>query len=219
MLRRDFLRIFGAAIATAAVPAIVEPARKLWFVPSNTPVGSRVEQPSWVDGNGRARFDFYPEWDLTDLANPDGHDDAADAARYAFEIGRRLGKTLTAADRVQTVDNMLREGLIEPREAIDVLMYGSDGVHRKATVTAADLRDMGVDPGPFMLMQRRTREELAAMYPHPARARQAILDAGRDMMRRAWSQDRIEASMGGENPLMSLLQAPPETALTGDRTA
>lgn len=40
MNRRDFLRLFGLSAAGLAI----EPVRKLWFVPSNAPVGSRVER-------------------------------------------------------------------------------------------------------------------------------------------------------------------------------
>lgn len=47
--RRRFLSFLGAGIATAATPAIVEPVRKLFFVPSNAPVGSRVERFEGVD--------------------------------------------------------------------------------------------------------------------------------------------------------------------------
>lgn len=50
MNRRDFLRgLLASGIATAATPAIVEPVRKLFFVPSNAPVGSRVERFEGVD--------------------------------------------------------------------------------------------------------------------------------------------------------------------------
>lgn len=42
--RRDFLRAMGVGALTAAAPALIEPERKLWFVGSNAPVGSRVER-------------------------------------------------------------------------------------------------------------------------------------------------------------------------------
>lgn len=48
LTRRRFISFLGAGIATAATPAIVEPVRKLWFVPSSAPVGSRVDDIAWA---------------------------------------------------------------------------------------------------------------------------------------------------------------------------
>ena len=46
MNRRDFLKLLGVGTAALAV----EPVRKMWFVPSNAPVGSRVER--WTNADG-----------------------------------------------------------------------------------------------------------------------------------------------------------------------
>lgn len=53
MNRRDFLRALGlGAVAVAAEP-LVEPVRRMWFVPSTAPVGSRVERLyGWDPGFG-----------------------------------------------------------------------------------------------------------------------------------------------------------------------
>lgn len=47
MNRRDFLRLMGLG---AAAPLLVEPVRRMWFVPSSAPVGSRVERLEGVNG-------------------------------------------------------------------------------------------------------------------------------------------------------------------------
>lgn len=160
MRRRDFLRgLLGAGIATAATPAIVEPVRKLWFVPSNAPVGSRVERLS--------AWEPMPS--------------------HAAYRNTRTGDVISYDFWHNTRNDEVRQR---------VVMYQSDGVEHEVDVTAADLRSMGVDPGPFMLREQRTREvvsyadaaryafevgrrpgksiaagrtreELAAMYPEP----------------------------------------------------
>jgi hypothetical protein len=59
MNRRDFLKGLGLGALYAAAPAILAPPeKKMWFVPSSAPVGSRVERLSerlWcqqIDGSG-----------------------------------------------------------------------------------------------------------------------------------------------------------------------
>lgn len=42
--RRGFLQLLGVGAAAVAVEPIIEPVRKLWFVGSNAPVGSRIER-------------------------------------------------------------------------------------------------------------------------------------------------------------------------------
>jgi len=42
--RRDFLKVLGIGVLGTAAPVILEPERKMWFVPSSAPVGSRVER-------------------------------------------------------------------------------------------------------------------------------------------------------------------------------
>jgi len=51
LTRRGFLQALGIGAAAAALPALpetdpelLEPRRKLWAVPSNAPVGSRIER-------------------------------------------------------------------------------------------------------------------------------------------------------------------------------
>jgi len=47
LTRRGILKALGIGTLALAAEPILEPARKLWFVSSNAPVGSRIEQPVW----------------------------------------------------------------------------------------------------------------------------------------------------------------------------
>lgn len=55
MNRREFLKAMGLGGLALVAPEIIEPERKLWFVPSNAPVGSRVE---------RLGLGYNPAWDI-----------------------------------------------------------------------------------------------------------------------------------------------------------
>lgn len=46
--RRGFLGLLGLGAAGVAADQLIEPVRKLWFVPSNAPVGSRIERPEFI---------------------------------------------------------------------------------------------------------------------------------------------------------------------------
>lgn len=61
MNRRGFLKALGIGALAAAAPELIEPVRKLWFVPSSAPVGSRVE---------RLELGYDPTWDIVDFGHP-----------------------------------------------------------------------------------------------------------------------------------------------------
>jgi hypothetical protein len=42
MQRRDFLRMLGVGAAAASVPVVLVPERRIWQVPRNAPVATRV---------------------------------------------------------------------------------------------------------------------------------------------------------------------------------
>lgn len=46
--RRGFLQALGIGAAAVAAETLVEPARKLWFVGSTAPVGSRIERVDFL---------------------------------------------------------------------------------------------------------------------------------------------------------------------------
>jgi hypothetical protein len=71
--RRSILKAFGIG---AAGLILEEPIRKMWFVPSNAPVGSRIEQPACRGPvftsfdkafETAARYEGEPVWRIEDI--------------------------------------------------------------------------------------------------------------------------------------------------------
>jgi hypothetical protein len=123
LTRRRFLTALGLGAAAAAVPAVLAPERKLWFVPSNAPVGGRVElvvtgrMEPLIHADTRAkrargehqRHSYARDWDL--LREP--VDD------MLHDIAQHPATTL--ADRLQLAEDMHREGLLTPEDLRRVL--------------------------------------------------------------------------------------------------
>lgn len=144
LTRRRFLSFLGAGIATAATPAIVEPVRKLFFVPSNAPVGSRVERL----GNGDVLvYDFW-------------HNTRNDEVRQRVVMYQSDGVEHEAA---VTADDLRSMGvdpgrfMLREQRTREVVSYADAAEHAF---------EVGRRPGKS-IAAGRTREELAAMYPEP----------------------------------------------------
>lgn len=75
LTRRGILKALGIGAAALAAEPILEPARKLWFVPSNAPVGSRIERLDRVTAR---------TWSLKLDVPPDAPDDPKQAVLEAL---------------------------------------------------------------------------------------------------------------------------------------
>jgi hypothetical protein len=96
MRRRDFLRVLGLGAAAVATPVVLVPERHVWAVPSNAPVGSRLEQPALFGRNGE-------RWYGLEAWLPDDY------------VPARV--PLTPAGRIAAIEDMYADGLISPAEA------------------------------------------------------------------------------------------------------
>lgn len=139
LTRRRFLSFLGAGIATAATPAIVEPVRKLFFVPSNAPVGSRIESTT-VFGNGHT----WANWDPENRWEP--------MPSHAGYRNRLTGEEVSYYD-VFARNPGMQNGEWERRKDAILDRLAAENKARRDRM--------------YMLREVRTREELAAMYPEP----------------------------------------------------
>src|SRR5262245_48492973 len=90
MNRRDFLKLISlTTAAVAAAPLIEEPRRKLCFVPSSAPVGSRVEPPefrvAYDDGWSADASDWKLEFVRHEVPRPGEFPRITFAAEYDGE--------------------------------------------------------------------------------------------------------------------------------------
>jgi hypothetical protein len=140
MNRRDFLRLVGIGAAAVAI----EPARKLWFVGSNAPVGSRVERVNAAIARGDLTFDdhvshikeHYESWkrigstDLT-FATPDENArwfyDETESLKQVrafeedFHRAAHSAALRTLAGRVDLACGFASQGLISRDEVFELL--------------------------------------------------------------------------------------------------
>ena len=138
MNRRDFLKALG--IGTAALA--IEPARKMWFVPSTAPVGSRVERLEgpgvWSPvGDG---FD-YSGWDEVPVVHGGSRIPGKSFISEVDPVSKRITITrITAADgpfakateqKLQNAAEMARMHLgLKPYDPHDASTYANSPLFR-----------------------------------------------------------------------------------------
>ena len=91
LTRRGILKALGIGTLALAAEPILEPARKLWFVSSNAPVGSRIER-----AEGYQIGDSIDRWSATSFAECSCSQADLDALRVA---ARRAEFVFTEAER------------------------------------------------------------------------------------------------------------------------